>query len=305
MIRLRAHAKLNLTLRVGAVGPQGYHPLATVFQTIGLCDLLYARRAVAEAPLLTLVVDGEELPADNTVTRAVELFAEAARLAGAEPVPVEFRLVKRIPSGAGLGGGSSDAVAALAACARLWDVDFRWIAEDRPLHTIAARIGADVPFFLSGGTASGRGWGGFFARLPPIVPPGVTVAMPAARVATAAAYAAFDRDGEPSWLPADTGYEPLLSGEWMGNDLAAVVAELYPQVEATRRHLEQAGATMALMTGSGSASFGTFAQRRAAAAAARSLRAKGVWATSSACVSHEQHLRGLLGERANLTLGGV
>jgi 4-diphosphocytidyl-2-C-methyl-D-erythritol kinase len=316
-LRLRAHAKLNLALRVGAVRDDGFHPLASVFQTISLCDLLYARRVdgaggggdtgdAGAGHLLRLRVAGAELPADNTVGRAVRLLAEEARRQGVEPAPLAMRLVKRVPLGAGLGGGSSDAVAALAACVRLWGLDRARLEASGALHRIAARIGSDVPFFLVGGTALGTGRGTRIAPLEPLPSTWFVVAAPDVQVSTAAAYAAFDRRGAiaaaeggdsapAATAPSPPAYRPGLCSEWMGNDLAEVVARMHPEIEEVRQRLLQLGAEVAQMSGSGAASFGSFGGRREASRAARRLRSQDVWARACASVGSRRQRRSLFG----------
>jgi len=332
MVRLRAHAKINLALRVGPLGDDGFHPLATVFQTLSLCDLLYGCRAERVAAgggceatgtacgdaLLRLRVDGAELPADNTVSRAVALFADEVRARGIEPARLHVRLVKRAPLGAGLGGGSSDAVAALAMCARLWNLGDDLSQWSDALQRIAARVGSDVPFFLHGGTAMGTGRGARVEPLEPLEPTWFAVAAPAVHMATPEAYAALDRctaeqpardaprvgvtTPETPELPA---YQPHLSDLWMGNDLARPVAALHPQIEQVRQRLLELGAASAQMTGSGAASFGAFAGRAAAARAARALRAEGLWGGAFVSITGSQHRRCLFGPGVDLQGPGV
>jgi len=292
VLRLRACAKLNLALRVGPAGADGFHPIATVFQTVSLCDLLYARPAARGETAIE--VHGAALPGDNTVRRAVDLLDEEARRQGGEPTPLHLRLVKRIPLGAGLGGGSSDAVAALAACIRLWRLDRRRLHESDSLQRLAEQIGSDVPFFLHGGTALGTGRGTRINPLAPLPPTWLVVAAPRVRVSTPAAYAAFDRRGGAQG-PAPPPYAPRLDAAWMGNDLAEVVAELHPEVETTRRRLAELGAEPAQMTGSGAASFGAFEDRHAAARATLRLRNDGLWAVPVTTITARQHQRGSWG----------
>ncbi len=320
-VRIRAHAKINLALRVGKPGEDGFHPIATVFQTVSLCDLLYAevvesagapgaptlgvsptahqapRRApdlgvhqVLRQGLLRLRVEGAELPMDNTVGRAVGLFADEVRAHGVEPVPLDMLLLKRVPLGAGLGGGSSDAVAALAACARLWHVSEDLLEADGALHRIAAEIGSDVPFFLTGGTAMGTGRGACIEPLEPLPPTWFVLAAPKLQVSTADAYAEFDRLVAPT-LPPVPAYEPRLSDRWMGNDLAAAVWARYPQVAMVHQRLLELGADTVQMSGSGAATFGVFAHRHDAARAAWELRGEGLWAGVVVSITSSQHCR--------------
>jgi len=314
MIRLRASAKINLALRVGPRAADGYHPVATVFQTLSLSDLLYARLAhcgddaaagsVPAEGLLQLRVDGAELSPDNTVHRAVVAMAAVARDHGVEPLPLAMRLVKRIPLGAGLGGGSSDAVAAMVAAARLWRLDISRLEKSGALRRIAEHIGSDVPFFLVGGTALGAGRGARIALLDALPATWLVVAAPRLHVSTPEAYEAFDRSlGSAGAVAAAVvpAYEPAFGGGWMDNDLAAPVAGLHPEVEAARRQLEEVGGDCARMTGSGAASFAGFGDRRAAARAARRLQGRGLWAGAFVSITGREHRRSIFGGVPTLT----
>ncbi|MDP2864876.1 MAG: 4-(cytidine 5'-diphospho)-2-C-methyl-D-erythritol kinase, partial [Elusimicrobiota bacterium] len=154
MLKVKAFAKINLFLEVARRRPDGYHELATLFARIGIYDRLSFKKA---APGIRLVVNagprGLGRPAENIVFKAAARFFEAFTISPA----VEINLEKKIPVGAGLGGGSSDAAAALLGLARLYrlprDASVR-------LMKIAAALGSDVPFFMLGaGMADGRGRG--------------------------------------------------------------------------------------------------------------------------------------------------
>lgn len=193
-LALPAHAKLNLTLEVLGGAPDGYHELRSRMQAVSLHDLLIARKAAR-----TVLVGG--FP-DDLVLRA----ASALEAAAGRALPAEFQLVKRIPAGAGMGGGSSDAAAALRALARLYDLDL-------DLSPVAASVGADVPFFLAGGCqlAEGRG-----ERLcpAPAARGWFALAWPGFGVATAAAFRAWDEiggDGENHLARAAFRVEPRLA----------------------------------------------------------------------------------------------
>ncbi len=151
---VRAPAKLNLSLEVLGRRADGYHELCTLFQAVDLSDELTAERANG----LTLTVEGDAPPGEeNLVLRAAHMLAAHTGRRGAH-----LRLRKRIPSGAGLGGGSSDAAAALLALNQLWGVGLA-----RPqLAAMARALGADVPFFLHGGIALGTGRGDAIEPLP-------------------------------------------------------------------------------------------------------------------------------------------
>ncbi len=200
MIRIPAHAKINLHLAIGGRRPDGYHDVETVLQTLALHDTLTfehsdssdrhsdGNRVSDGGATFTLRCDVAGVPLDssNLVARAAALLVEAAGL-GATPgacVTIE----KRIPMQAGLGGGSADAAAALIGLARLWQLRL----DPRQLHALGARLGADVPFFLDGGTALGVGRGDELRPLPDLPPHAVLLVMPPLGVSTADAYRWLD-----------------------------------------------------------------------------------------------------------------
>lgn len=257
-LTLSAPAKLNLRLRVGPRGPDGYHPLRTLMVALDLCDTLVAR----PAPERRVACPGLDGP-DNLAWRALdELEREVGR-----SLPLALDIAKRIPAQAGLGGGSSDAAAALWAADRLYGLGL----PPPRLERVAARVGSDVPFFVRGGAqwAEGRG-----ERLRPAPLPrfAAVLAAPSSGLSTAAVYAAFDRlpapapdDGAP--VPED----PRALAAWARNDLWPAALALRPPLGALARDLRAAGAAGVLLCGSGSCLAGLFADRAAADGAAETL----------------------------------
>jgi 4-diphosphocytidyl-2-C-methyl-D-erythritol kinase len=274
--RVRAHAKLNLTLRVGAAQADGFHPLQTVFQSLALHDTLEVtpRRGPFQ---LTCSDPGVPVDDGNLVTRAACALWSALGRAG-DPHGVAIHLTKHIPMQAGLGGGSSDAASALSALARLWQP--RRTRVD--LAAVAARLGSDVPYFLLGGTALGLSRGEELYPLEDLPAFNVVLALPAFGVSTADAYRWFD-DDYPRQLDNPRGAGASIPG-WRGlplalrNDLEGPVARRNPAITAARRALEAAGAAAAAMTGSGSAVFGLFPGEAAAGRAARAVAEGGFMA---------------------------
>lgn len=261
-MRVRALAKINLSLRVVGTRPDGYHELRTVFQSIDLHDELTIRRT---SRALELTCDDQACPPGraNLVWRAADAVWKAAGRAGA-PRGVALHLVKRIPMQAGLGGGSSDAAAAIRALGKLWGV-----ARPRQ-RAVAISLGADVPFFLEGGTALGLDRGDRLFSLPDRPRAWVVLALPPVGVSTRDAFRWFDAGAS------GPGRRRIRSNEnidWR-NDLEAVVAGRHPEIAALARTLVRAGASAAMMSGSGSAVFGLFVQRHAAAAAAAHVEAR-------------------------------
>jgi 4-diphosphocytidyl-2-C-methyl-D-erythritol kinase len=256
-------------LRVGPLGPDGYHPLRTLLVALdGLADTV----SVAPSASRRVTCPGIE-GADNLAWRALdELEAECGR-----PLPCEVVIEKRIPARAGLGGGSSDAAATLLGADRAYGLGL----EAARLEGVAARVGSDVPFFVRGGAqwAEGRG-----ERLAPASVPrfAAVLARPGAGLSTAEVYRAFDRlptsprDAAPD-LVARSGnrspYRELVARAC--NDLWPAALALAPGLGATARALAAAGADAALLCGSGSCLAGLFPTRSHAEAAARRLRLPG------------------------------
>jgi 4-diphosphocytidyl-2-C-methyl-D-erythritol kinase len=255
-VRVRALAKINLDLRVLGQRPDGYHELRTIFQTVSLADSL----DIAFTPGRKTVVELQDrlAIADNLVTRAASLALDAMHIAGR----VEMRLMKRIPMGAGLGGGSSDAAAVLLALPVLAGRNLTL----PKLSELAQQLGSDVPFFLLGGAAVGIGRGTELFPLPDGPPQKGVVVAPGVHVNTAQAY----RDLSPC-LTTKSQENKILSfqsqvwergaGELPRNDFEAVVFQQHSSLAAIKDRLLRAGASVALMTGSGSALFGLFPDR--------------------------------------------
>jgi 4-diphosphocytidyl-2-C-methyl-D-erythritol kinase len=266
-----AHAKLNLSLRVLARETSGYHQLETVFCGIDLADEIEISRTSAGITLeIAQPAETPGRPPDvgpaeqNLAYRAASLFARETSIEGG----IHIRLVKRIPAGAGLGGGSSDAAAVLRA------LNARH-AQPLTQHTLlglGARLGSDVPYFLAEAPLA-LAWGRGERILPlpalPVAP--VVLAVPSERVSTADAYAALDSARPPVptivKLPR-TWHDAAVSAH---NDFEDVVFARHPRLRALRQALADAGATLARLTGSGSVVFGVFEEGAAAGTAAREL----------------------------------
>jgi 4-diphosphocytidyl-2-C-methyl-D-erythritol kinase len=271
-VRVRVPAKVNLWLGVGPLRADGYHEVASILQAVTLFD----RLTVEPAPHLTVVCRAAGVPAGpaNLAWRAAEaLAAFAGRGTG-----LRITIRKGIPIEAGLGGGSADAAAVLAAAAALWG-----LPGGRPaLEPLAAALGSDVPFFLRGGTALALGRGEQVRPLPPLPAwPGLVV-KPGFGMRTADAYAAFDRlrpaahgaDLPAAERAAASPSRAALAGA-MANDLEPVVAAGHPDLAAARAELLAAGALGVVMCGSGSALFALARSRAWAAERARSFRSRG------------------------------
>ncbi len=261
MTRLRAPAKLNLALVVGPLRPDGRHEVATVLQAIDLSD------DIALEPADSLVVEG--FAEDTIVRAALTRLADAAGVAPSWRVRIE----KRIPVAGGLGGGSSDAAAALA----LANASLVTPLPDDRLHALAALTGADVPFFLCTGPQLGTGDG---TELLPLDLPTdyvVLLMLPdgARKESTAAVYRHFDeRDGGRGFEERRAQLLRVLEGVTSSDGLAA----LPPNDLASSPlvgELETLGAFRADVTGAGPVVYGLFEAAEAAALAASSLERSG------------------------------
>jgi 4-diphosphocytidyl-2-C-methyl-D-erythritol kinase len=274
----RAHAKINLDLRVLGTRPDGFHELRTVFQSLELHDLLTVRSR--RGPFAITCRD-PRVPRDETnlVWKSGAALWKALGFAG-EPRDTVVRLEKSIPMQAGLGGGSADAAAALVALARLW-VGGREGLDPQLLRDVAAGLGADVPFFLWGGTALGLGRGEEIYPLVDLPRHFVVLLMPPFGVSTGEAYGWYDEEralGPHDQPPREIQVLPVpwpSRAAQMINDLEIPVIRRHPEIAQVKLQLRHAGAIGAAMSGSGSAVYGLFKSRAAAAAAARGLRRPG------------------------------
>ena len=277
-----ANAKLNLGLDVIGRRADGYHELISVMQSISLCDKLYAER-VQDG---TLSLDtGCALPADdsNLIIRAAKAYFAAL----GESFGVAFKLEKNIPMQAGMGGGSADAAATLRALERLGDKPLG----ERALLEIAAKLGADVPFCLLGGTRLCRGIGEQMRPVANKLPPSVVVAMAGEGVSTPQAFGALDHvcgdfsaaaaEAEvkfPALLAALEGGSTQLFAASVYNRFECVIEPQRPAVMQLKEQLRACGAYAARMSGSGPSVYGLFASGEDAARAAAQLRDAGVCA---------------------------
>jgi 4-diphosphocytidyl-2-C-methyl-D-erythritol kinase len=272
VLRVHAPAKINLSLHVLGVRADGYHELRTIFQSIALHDTLTVR--VRRGPFV-LQCDDPDCPADatNLVWRAAEQMWAAAGRRGTLR-DVEIRLAKRVPIQAGLGGGSSDAAAALRVFAALWRVKKRTVQE------IAASLGADVPYLLEGGTVLGIDRGDHLYPIADHPAAWVTLVLPPFGISTAEAYRWWDE------AAAARTVRPALY-----NDLQDPVSSRHPEIPRIVSALTKAGAFHAAMSGSGSAVFGLFGRAPAAEQAARALEKKGTRALVSRTVNRAAYSR--------------
>ncbi len=258
-VRIPAFAKINLRLEILGKRSDGYHELRTIFQTVSLHDDLKLRRS--KRPGISLHVQGNEAlsgePVEkNLVYRAVQALQRELRDEGG----VEVELKKKIPAGRGLGGGSSDAAAAMMGYLRLTG---KKLAMER-LMEIGALLGADVPFFLQGGRALGIGRGDEIYPLPDIATKSILVVSPRdIHVPTPDAYrwlnaSELTKSAENPKLWKFCALSWSVQGTGLLNDFEGAVFQHYPRLAEIKRDLLQKGATEALLAGSGSAVIGVF-----------------------------------------------
>lgn len=267
---VRAPAKLNVILEVLGRRADGYHELWSVLVLVDLCDTVTVasrRRGVRLTVRPPVVPAGPE----NLAFRAAETFLET----WARPGGAAITLRKRIPVGAGLGGGSSDAAAVLAA---LNAMAGRPLTRERLLE-LAAGVGSDVPFFFSGGAALVTGRGENVADLPPPRPRWLVLALTGGPVSTAWAYGQL-RSGEkripdPAWTAAAAGGETEALLGMAFNRLEEVVFAGRPDLPALKGRLEALGAAPVGLTGTGAVLFGFAPGRTVARGWSQTLRAEG------------------------------
>lgn len=282
-LRIKVNAKINLTLEVLGLRPDGYHELRSVMLGVGVADMITMRRiAGCDRAYRVAVRSNELLPYQNTARRAAEAYfglLEAKGLLSAYNAPgVEIFVEKHIPAEAGLGGGSADAAGVLRGMQRL----FPGITDDE-LYKLSAGIGADVPFCLHGGCALCEGIGERMTDLP-FAPLYLLIVKPRRGVSTGALFRALDGGGEPpaenrsaaltealeklcSDVRTETNERLGLLASSLVNDLSPAAEALVPEIGDYRRRMLGLGALGAQMTGSGSAVFGVFSCEENARAA--------------------------------------
>jgi 4-diphosphocytidyl-2-C-methyl-D-erythritol kinase len=276
-LTIGAPAKVNLFLGVGSMRPDGYHAVQTVLHTLAFGDTV----TLTPSDELTLTCDVDlGIPASsNLAYRAAQAFSAAFGL----DVLLDIGLSKRIPAGAGLGGGSSDAAAVLAGLAHWASLPF----DEARLLEVAASLGADVPFLIEGGAALMDGRGDHFVRrFKPIVAP-VVLVRPPIPVPTAEAYRAFDAAPQPvgDLRPVTDSLRaedvPSLAAGLANNMLVASSA-LVPEIAEALEFLRADGAVLgATMAGSGSAVFAICASVAEAARLAVAAEQRGWWAVAT------------------------
>jgi 4-diphosphocytidyl-2-C-methyl-D-erythritol kinase len=271
-VRLRAFAKVNYALEVLGLRANGYHEISTVLQSISLADEVGLQRATRG---FHLSLEPEEVEIGAQERNTTYLAWKALQGVTVEELPVKVTLRKRIPAGAGLGGGSADAAAVLVGLNELFGLGLR----AGELRAVGAGIGADVPFCIAGGTALGEGIGEILTTLP--APPAhiLVVAKPPGSADTGKIYHAFDEASAASTHSVEPTVSALRSGSLpdlasaVGNDLTPVTTDFVPCVTALERTLLASGALGTSMSGSGTAVYGIFDDEETAETAKDALAA--------------------------------
>jgi 4-diphosphocytidyl-2-C-methyl-D-erythritol kinase len=279
-LSLPSYAKINWSLHILGKRPDGYHEVRTILQTISLHDDLHFEESGDGA--ITLSCNDSNIPTgdENIIVRAARLLKDSYGVTKG----VHIRLEKRIPAQAGLGGASSNAAISLLALAHIWNLE----ATAPELLEIATSLGADVPFFLTGGCALATGIGATIFHLPDGEVQHLLVITPNVGVATAKAYAAVS-----STALTTMNTDPILSNShdetnsrdsvlWspygnLINDFESVIFDIEPEIRRTKKNLLQAGAHGALLAGSGSSVFGIFADDKALQRGVKEIKNEAGW----------------------------
>jgi 4-diphosphocytidyl-2-C-methyl-D-erythritol kinase len=285
---LRAPAKINWFLRIIAQRKDGYHDIQSLMQCVALYDIIKCRQADS----LKVVCDMDMPMEDNLVYKAASILKSYASCRNGAIIEIE----KNIPAGAGLGGGSSDAAAALAGLNLLWGLNLN----NSELSTVANEIGSDVPFFLNGPFALVEGRGDRIFPLKTSSSAVLLLVKPQQSVSTAWAYATFDSENMPGMGKRTSGSakqgkltkKPIdiklfcqaLDGQntdilrtMLVNDLEEVVSGQFPAVREIRNKLKETGASLSAMSGSGTTVFGVFRNRQMAEKSAEAMKPHSCW----------------------------
>ncbi len=252
-IKIKAYAKINLSLYITGIRDDGYHLLDSVFVPISLYDEITIKK---EGSGISVKCD-QDIPTDqrNTAFKAASLIMEKANIGG-----VAIEINKNIPVMAGLGGGSADAAAVLYGMNSLFDINIK----DEMLKELGLQIGADVPFFLSEGAARVQGIGEIITPIKISNPLDLILIKPKQSLSTKEVYKKYDETyGEHSGSCEELSFTLEKKGlkdisKFLKNDLQKAAVKLCPEVQNAIDFLKERGALGALMTGSGSCVFGIF-----------------------------------------------
>lgn len=270
MVKQKAYAKVNIGLDVLRRRPDGYHDLKMIMQTVDICDDLTFEKS--GEPGIRLRIEGADLPTDknNLVCRAAALLMEEKHIGEG----VSITLKKRIPVAAGMAGGSADAAAAMRGLNALFEMGYSF--ED--LRKRGVKLGADIPYCITGGTMLSEGIGEVLTPLSAPPECHLVVAKPDIDVSTAYVYQNLKADKLPFHPDIDGMVKALAAGDLqgitdrMGNVLETVTVREYPVIDRIKRRMCELGAQNALMSGSGPTVFGIYKEKEMAENTARAVR---------------------------------
>jgi 4-diphosphocytidyl-2-C-methyl-D-erythritol kinase len=284
-MKVNSYAKINWTLDVLYKREDGFHELRTIYQTVSLHDTLHLTPTNGA---ISVACDNPEIPCDesNLVYKAALKLREAAKTDAGAQIFIE----KRIPTGGGMGGGSSNAAVTLMALQRLWQVEI----DDRDLFRIAAELGSDVPLFLIGGTVLGIGRGEEVYPLEDAQCEHLLLVNPRISVSTAEAYRNLSRLTRPQapliihftfFAAKEIARLPLTAR----NDFENSVLLTHPLIAEGKQMLYGLGARHALMSGSGATIFGVFDNLQTSEQARDAMRRAGYWAECARTINRSEY----------------
>jgi len=263
-MHIKSFAKINLGIEVLGKRNDGYHEIRTMFQSIDLFDLLaFFPRTQNE---IILKGDDDSIPWDgsNLIHQAATLLKERHAI----KTGMEIHVTKNIPAGKGLGGGSSNAAMTLSALNKMWKIGL----EKDALRDLGAQLGADIPYFFEGGLCLGQGKGNILFPQEDLNPFLCVLVLPSVSVSTAVVYERFC--ASLTSQAKESKIIKFLDSRDLGfleNDLEETVFRSYPQIKAIKILIQEQGSELTLMSGSGSAVYGLFHQRKKAMKALRTL----------------------------------
>jgi 4-diphosphocytidyl-2-C-methyl-D-erythritol kinase len=263
-MRVKSFAKVNLGIEVLGKRDDGYHEIRTLFQTVNIYDLLEFRLLPRDE--IILKGDDSSIPWDraNLIHQAVALLRERHAIKRG----IEIRVTKNIPAGKGLGGGSSNAAMTLLALNKIWRLDL----EKEDIKEIGGLLGADVPFFFEGGLCLGKGRGDRIFPLEDLNSYLCVLVLPSVSISTVSVYERLH--ASLTSRVKDSKIIKFLDRRDLGfleNELEETVFRTYPQIKAIKNQVQEQGSELTLMSGSGSAVFGLFHQKKKAEKALRIL----------------------------------
>lgn len=286
-LEIPSFAKINWTLEILGRRADSYHELRTILQTVDVCDQM---QFAATESRIVLTCDHPEVPCDETnlIYRAAILLKE---LTGCDK-GVKVHLQKRIPIGAGLGGGSSNAAITLLALIRLWELDIA----PRDLFRLGSQLGSDVPFFFFGGTGIGIGRGDEVYSMADIEAQHLLLVNPGVHVPTREIYG--NLSSELTSLAAvnnmpfslEAAYARMRGAQWqLKNDLERPALALYPPIGQVKERLKELNAAAVLMSGSGATVFAVFESEAALAQATNELSKTDWWCATTRTLNRSQY----------------